>query len=651
MYPSRWDKFGLLRGKVASPSSTPVGSMNERHDFASAQKPKLLRFMSATIVLFGSLVGAFVLGPFTPPAGASGSTFYVDCTNGNDNAAGTTAGTAWQSINRANQAQLNAGDSLLLKRGCSWSEQLRAHWNGTDSNPILIGAFGSGDLPKLQNTRNGDVQITGTYQTIENIQTYNSPGSYDRILASCSNQPVGWIVGFNFAGGSNNTLRNSLATHEALAVSLTGNASDNRIVNNQFINNDGAWEAPSSSQGLRGGTAIGLSGTGNEIANNHFENNATICGNESISIELYNASSSNIHNNTSFGDKDFIELGSGGTFVSSNNTIAYNVHSTSQAHSRFVVTRGQGDSHGPVWQTTLYNNVAYGSGSDSQGIICMSCGTNVLRMENNVIDVVTKALYVGGSSLVESNNIFWSPAGQPPKNNFVQNWSMSPTSRVVNPQFANPGNNNFHLQASSPAIDLGSSDSTKSGYKTDLDGNSVPQGGAVDVGSYEVTSTNLSSGGSSNAASLPGRVQAEDFNTGGEGVGYHDTTAGNLGSAYRNDGVDIQKCSDPSTPSGQQCYNVGWPVSGEWVAYDVNVSATGTFHISARVASIYGGRSFHVLVDGNNVTGSIAVPKTGDWQTWTTVTSKSFSLSSGTHTLKFVDESDGFNVNYFDVTN
>jgi len=119
---------------------------------------------------------------------------------------------------------------------------------------------------------------------------------------------------------------------------------------------------------------------------------------------------------------------------------------------------------------------------------------------------------------------------------------------------------------------------------------------------------------------------------------------------YRNDGVDIQKCTDSTTDAGQTCYNVGWPEAGEWLSYNVNVVTAGTYHVSARVASVYTGMKFHIEVDGKNVTGSITVPNTKGWQNWTTVTSGSFSLSAGAHTVKFVDETTGFNVNYFDVT-
>ena len=38
---------------------------------------------------------------------------------------------------------------------------------------------------------------------------------------------------------------------------------------------------------------------------------------------------------------------------------------------------------------------------------------------------------------------------------------------------------------------------------------------------------------------LPGTVEAENYDKGGQGVAYHDTTPGNSGGKYRTDDVDI----------------------------------------------------------------------------------------------------------------
>ncbi len=49
---------------------------------------------------------------------------------------------------------------------------------------------------------------------------------------------------------------------------------------------------------------------------------------------------------------------------------------------------------------------------------------------------------------------------------------------------------------------------------------------------------------------VPGRIQAEDYDLGGEGVAYHDTTPGNSGGAYRHDDVDIETATASRTSAG-----------------------------------------------------------------------------------------------------
>jgi hypothetical protein len=58
---------------------------------------------------------------------------------------------------------------------------------------------------------------------------------------------------------------------------------------------------------------------------------------------------------------------------------------------------------------------------------------------------------------------------------------------------------------------------------------------------------------------VPGTVQAEDFDNGGEGVAYHDLTAANDGGLYRTTGVDVCNCGSPYGNS------VGWTQPGEWL--------------------------------------------------------------------------------------
>ncbi len=141
------------------------------------------------------------------------------------------------------------------------------------------------------------------------------------------------------------------------------------------------------------------------------------------------------------------------------------------------------------------------------------------------------------------------------------------------------------------------------------------------------------------AFSVPGRIQAEDFDNGGAGVAFYDADAGNNGGAYRSTNVDLEACAEGGT-------NVGWIADGEWLEYTVNVPA-GTYAVDARVAG-YGG-ALRVEFNGANLTGTMNLPNTGNWQAWTTVRRSGVSLAAGTYVMRVFVERGGFNLNYIDL--
>jgi len=130
---------------------------------------------------------------------------------------------------------------------------------------------------------------------------------------------------------------------------------------------------------------------------------------------------------------------------------------------------------------------------------------------------------------------------------------------------------------------------------------------------------------------LPGRIEAENYDKGGEGLAYHDTTAGNSGLAYRKDGVDIHSTSDAGGG-----YLVGWTAKGEWLKYSVNATAARNYTLDVRVASKGAGGTFHIEIDGVNVTGTMSGPNTGAWQTFTTISKAGVALTAGPHVVRLV---------------
>ncbi len=73
------------------------------------------------------------------------TTYYVD-NQGNDKASGTSQSKPWQSIDRVNSQDLNAGDQVLFRGGQTFlgSLYLPKSDSGTRTNPVLISSYGTG---------------------------------------------------------------------------------------------------------------------------------------------------------------------------------------------------------------------------------------------------------------------------------------------------------------------------------------------------------------------------------------------------------------------------------------------------------------------------------------------------------------------------
>jgi len=141
---------------------------------------------------------------------------------------------------------------------------------------------------------------------------------------------------------------------------------------------------------------------------------------------------------------------------------------------------------------------------------------------------------------------------------------------------------------------------------------------------------------------IPGTIQAENYDVGGQGIAYYDTDTANDGGQYRTtESVDVENCTDAGGG-----YDVGYINAGEWEKYTVNVTAAGIYTIQARVASPNTGEHIRVEMDSVNISGSIAVPNTTGFQTWQTVTVTTPALTVGKHIMRIYMETGGLNLNY-----
>ncbi len=155
-------------------------------------------------------------------------------------------------------------------------------------------------------------------------------------------------------------------------------------------------------------------------------------------------------------------------------------------------------------------------------------------------------------------------------------------------------------------------------------------------------------------------VFAVDYNMGRNGYAYFDNdtadfhgstgtfTNWNQGWSYRNDGVDIETCTDTDPNKG---YNVGWTGNGEWMEYSVEVDSTAGYTLSVRSASGSGGSKVRLEVNGSSVSSVLNLPGTSGWQKWQTSTFSGVILSKGTQKVRFIFDQGGSNLNYFKFSN
>ena len=134
---------------------------------------------------------------------------------------------------------------------------------------------------------------------------------------------------------------------------------------------------------------------------------------------------------------------------------------------------------------------------------------------------------------------------------------------------------------------------------------------------------------------IPGIIQAENFDQGGEGLSFHDSDANDEGDAnYRddNEGLDLVKGNGGSA--------IGYTAKGEWTEYSVNVTEAGDYSFEATCSngsSSTGGFSIS-LVSGTSVIkiADVKVTTTGGWNTYSVMKGNlTRKLATGEQILRF----------------
>ncbi len=384
-------------------------------------------------------------------------------------------------------------------------------------------------------------------------------------------------------------------------VALNSTTGNNLTSTNNFVRGTGddAMAINSVNYNTNGGTTT----TYNPMTGITVANNTAIAPWGGKGMGIYGGSGHQVTNNYISDTARYIGLGAGRFGVNGSDLLSATV-------SGNVVVRSGGNGYGqgqPALQI--------GNGGDGQN--------------TGVVDHVTASGNTVADSLYDAVGFSTST------NSLLQNNTITNPGRngvVIAPPFY-PAPSGSATITGNTLTGLRSGDSAfvnnSSGFTATLSGNGWqnpapegPYGGAP--------------------AAVPGTVQAENYDTGGQGVAYSTGSVNGNGTAYRPDGVDLEATSD--TGGG---YDLGWTGAGQWFRYTVNVASAGTYTVGLRIAApaaVTG--ALHLSnASGGNLSGAVDLPATGGWQNWSTVTA-SVTLPAGQQVLTVSQDNGGWNLNH-----
>ena len=341
----------------------------------------------------------------------------------------------------------------------------------------------------------------------------------------------------------NNELSAATATNNAFAAGINGNGTNSYWVGNHIHNIAGG--------ALQQNHGIYIDGDGSyEIAYNTIDH---VSGGNGMQLYVNGGNGSDFGNNVSFHHNVVHDISKHGINIADgaqNNIRVWNniVYNTAYASLRFNTNTLHGAK---IYNNTFYNAVTSGNGIYGSITNDWVFPSDALDLENNIVVPTAGRNYTGGSVGIDtgigtlSNNLWNGGAGSVA-------FDTHPLSG--NPQFVGAATADFHLQATSAAIDTGSSGAAAL-VANDFDVvEQRPVGTALDIGAYEYDPAAVLV-----APPFPARIL--------------DTRAG----AYTKDGLfaGIGPLATKATLDLTVAGRAGVPASGV-VAAIVNVTATNT---------------------------------------------------------------------------
>ncbi|MDD4565893.1 MAG: hypothetical protein PHE79_10525 [Eubacteriales bacterium] len=154
--------------------------------------------------------------------GRAPATFYVDSVSGNDNSDGKSPQKALKSLYAVSKRYFQAGDKLLFKRGCTFSGSLTIKGCGEAGREILVGSYGSGNLPVIK-ARNGiGVTLQAVHIVVQELCVTNPNGTCGLYILAPTTGAVKNISVKNCEFRDINTNMTSMSFENAAVYAMAG---------------------------------------------------------------------------------------------------------------------------------------------------------------------------------------------------------------------------------------------------------------------------------------------------------------------------------------------------------------------------------------------------------------------------------------------
>lgn len=137
---------------------------------------------------------------------------------------------------------------------------------------------------------------------------------------------------------------------------------------------------------------------------------------------------------------------------------------------------------------------------------------------------------------------------------------------------------------------------------------------------------------------LPTRIEAEEYDTGGQGIAFNEITEQQYLLNFRSNPVDIR---------GDDTKVLGHFLEGEWVEYTVKTTP-GNYLLRFNGSAIESEKEIGIYVNGSELI-TFEPPVTGDWYTFETKDVAKVSIESeGTSTIRVESLTGGVDVNWLE---